>query len=183
MMEFFWRQETCNKYFTNYHIHITVVPLPFNSADTIPCKFGSSPNQKTHNSFALLILSGSLFDRQPVEGLLRHAHKMSWLRADENDFNTGSSTGLAPHARLKTYFRHFKPHKSVCRKKEFSVRKKKSFLKNLTVGIYLQKCWLKILSHSSKNLQKPMFDRSLFKKSPRTFQVKVGNSLWCTLAK
>lgn len=125
-MEFFWQQETCNKYFTNYHIHITVVPLPFNSADTIPCKFGSSPNQKTHNSFALLILSGSLFDRQPVEGLLRHAHKMSWLRADENDFNTGSSTGLAPHARLKTYFRHFKPHKSVCRKKEFLAGKKKS---------------------------------------------------------
>lgn len=99
-------------------MNLNNILLPFNSADTIPCKLGSSPNQNTHNSFALLILSGSLLDWQPVKRLLRHAHKMSWLRADENDFNTGSSTGPAPHVRLKTYFRHFKPHKSVCPKRE-----------------------------------------------------------------
>lgn len=163
-----------------YHIHIKGVPLPFNSADMIPCKFGSSPNQNTHNSFALLILSGSLLDWQPVEGLLRHAHKMSWLRADENDFSTGSSTGLAPHW-LKTYFRHFKPHKSVCqKKKEFLFGKCKLFLKNLTVGIY--PAMLKILSHTSKIIRNQWFTDHYLKKSPNTFQVKAWNSLGCTLA-
>lgn len=98
----------------NSYCYLIFHSLPFSSAETIPCKLGSSPNQNTHNSFAMLIQFVSRFDWQVVNGLLRHAHSMSWVRANEKDFNTGSSLGMLPDDWLNTYFLHFKPHKSVC---------------------------------------------------------------------
>lgn len=175
MIEFFDNKRHAMNIFY-YHIHIKDVPLPFNSADTIPCKLGSSPNQNTHNSFALLILSGSLLDWQPVEGLLRHAHKMSWLRADENDFSTGSSTGLAPHW-LKTYFRHFKPHKSVCQKKKgIFIWKMQVVFEKLNSG-HLSSNVEDSIPHL-KNHQKPMVYRSLLKKISKHFSGKSLEFTW-----
>ena len=86
---------------------------PFNSADTIPCKLGSSWNQKTQSSFDTGKLPDASLLLCPVEGIPRQAHSTSCASAKENDFNTGSWNDVTCDETIPTYFRHRSPHKSV----------------------------------------------------------------------